>query len=264
MESKDKKYRELISYLKELKYVAIAFSAGVDSTFLLKAAKDALVENVIAYTVKTPYMDADEIEEAIEMTKKLGVKHKIIEADIIEEIKYNPENRCYLCKTFLFQKILEQAKLDHCIYVLDGTNFDDLGDFRPGMVALKELGIISPLLKLQFTKQDIRELSKDLDLKTFNKPANPCLLTRLNVGEKVSIEELLMIKKSEDYLRKLGFLEVRVRSYKGQARIEIKRQDMDRVLKQEVLDDISTKLKDIGYKYVSLDLAGYKMGNMNK
>lgn len=263
MNSKEK-YMSLVRYLKGLEKVLVAFSGGVDSTFLLKAAKDAIGENALAVTFNSPYIPSWEIEEAKEFTKDLAVKHLIINMPIINEIKDNPENRCYLCKKAVFRSAIDAAEKENIKYVLDGTNADDTRDYRPGMKALKELNIKSPLLELGFTKEDIRLISKELGLLTWDKPAYACLLSRIPYGEKIEIEKLKKIEKAEMYLMSLGFKAVRVRSHEDIARIEVPKNQRFKFLNEELLDDIVNNLKSYGFKYVTLDLEGYRTGSLNE
>ncbi len=257
------KYIELVSYLKGLKRVLVAFSGGVDSTFLLKAAKDALGDNAAAVTVNSPYIPSWEIEEAKEFTKKMGIKHDFIKVGIIDEIKNNPSDRCYLCKKAVFSMIKEKAINEGFDYVIDGTNLDDIKDYRPGIKALNELEIVSPLLECKITKSEVREMSKDLSLLTWNKPAGACLLTRIPFDTRLEIDDINRIEKAEKYLRDKGIAAVRVRSHGDLARIEIDPTIRDQLFNTDFLDEISITLKEYGFKYVTIDAAGYKMGSLN-
>lgn len=257
------KYIELVSYLKGLKRVLVAFSGGVDSTFLLRAAKDALGDNAAAVTVNSPYIPSWEIEEAKEFTEKMGIKHDFIKVGIIDEIKNNPSDRCYLCKKAVFSMIKEKAINEGFDYVIDGTNLDDIKDYRPGIKALNELEIVSPLLECKITKSEVREMSKDLNLLTWNKPAGACLLTRIPFDTRLEIDDINRIEKAEKYLRDKGIYAVRVRSHGDLARIEIDPTIRDQLFNTDFLDEISRKLKEYGFKYVTIDAAGYKMGSLN-
>ncbi len=258
------KYKYLINYLKGLDKVVVAFSGGVDSTFLLKAAKEALDNNVKAITIASPYIPKWEIEEAKELAKKIGVKHEIIEVPVSDEIRANPENRCYICKKIVFGMIKDIAKKQGFHYVLDGSNLDDTKDYRPGMKALKEIDIKSPLLDAKLTKAEIRKLSKELDLSTWDKPAYACLLTRIPYGNELKEEEFVRIEEAEKYLMSIGFRAVRVRSHGDVARIEVPKDDIKKLFDEELLEEISQRLKKVGFKYVSLDLEGYRMGSLNE
>lgn len=260
----DDKYIELINYLKGLGKVVLAFSGGVDSTFLLRVAKEALGENVKAVTILSPYIPKWEIAEAKYLVKDLGVEHEIIEAPIIDSIRYNPDDRCYLCKTAVFTKILDIAKKQGYNYVIDGTNFDDISDYRPGLRALKELKIKSPLLECKFTKAEIRKFSKELGLKTWDKPPYACLLTRIPYGNKLKEEDFEKIENAEKYMMSIGFRAIRVRCHGDLARIEVSRDDRHKLFDEKLLDTIAENIKKCGFKYVSLDLQGYRVGSFNE
>ncbi len=257
-------YEELVTYIKELEHVAVAFSGGVDSTFLAYAAKDALGDKAIAITIKSPYIPDWEIIEAKELAQQIGIKHIVLEATIDESINNNPANRCYLCKTVVFTKILEEAKAHGAKVVIDGSNFDDTKDYRPGLVALKELSISSPLMACEWTKDMIRAKSKEVNLATHDKPAYACLLTRIPYDTEITEEELVRIEKSEVYMMSKGFRAVRVRSHGDLARIEIAREKRKDLFDEDLLDDISEALKSFGYRYVSIEASGYSMGSFNK
>jgi len=258
------KYKELITYLKSLGKVVLAFSGGVDSTFLLKAAKEALGDNLKAITIMSPYIPKWEIAEAKELVKELGVNHEIIEAPIIESIKYNPEDRCYLCKTAVFSMIISVAKEQGYNYVIDGTNFDDISDYRPGLRALKELEVKSPLLECKLTKAEIRGFSKELGLKTWDKPSYACLLTRIPYGDELKVEAFEKIENAEKFMMSIGFRAVRVRCHGDLARVEVNRNDRNKLFDEDLLDTIASKIKEYGFKYVTLDLQGYRVGSFNE
>lgn len=259
----NEKYNELINYLKELDSVMLAFSGGVDSTFLLKAAKDALGSKVKAVTVSSPYIPKWEIEEAKELTAKLGIEHEILEVEISPEIAENPANRCYLCKLFIFSTIKKLAADQGFNYVIDGSNMDDLGDYRPGLVALRELEIISPMLKVELSKNEIRQLSKERNLPTWDKPAYACLLTRIPYGDALKTEDFRMIEEAEKYMINLGFRAVRVRKHGNLARIEVSKDKREKLFDIKLFDEISLEFKNLGFEYVTLDMQGYRMGSFN-
>lgn len=258
------KYTRLINYLKNLENVLIAFSGGVDSTFLLMAAKEALGNNVKAITIASPYIPKWEIEEARELAKKIGVSHKIIEVPINKEIKNNPQDRCYLCKKFIFSMIKDIAKEEGYKHVVDGSNFDDTKDYRPGLIALNELDIKSPLMECELTKNEIRELSQKLELETWDKPAYACLLTRIPYGKELKVQEFERIEKAEKYMMSIGFRAVRVRSHEDLARIEVRKEERKKLFDENLMDDISKNLKELGFRYVSLDMEGYRTGSFNE
>lgn len=261
----NQKYENLLAYIREKESLIIAFSGGVDSTFLLKAAKDALGDKVKAVTVHSPYIPTWEVDEAKEFVKQFNISHEMIELDFIDpSIMDNPKDRCYLCKKVIFCRILELAKEQKYSYVCDGTNFDDTKDYRPGMVALKELGVISPLLECGFTKAEIRDMSNTLGLPTWNKPAYACLMTRLPYDVRVSIADLRKIEAGELFMMNLGFKAVRVRHHGDLARIEVDPANRSSLFDVDLLDKIGQHFKSIGYTYVTLDVLGYAMGSFNE
>ncbi|WP_432663563.1 ATP-dependent sacrificial sulfur transferase LarE [Wukongibacter baidiensis] len=260
----NEKYSNLIDYLKTLDKVVLAFSGGVDSTFLLKAAKEALGENIKAVTILSPYIPKWEVEEAKELVKELNVEYEIVEVPIIDEIKSNPEDRCYLCKKAVFSMIQDIAKKEGYNYVIDGTNFDDLGDYRPGLKALGELDVKSPLLECELTKAEIRSLSKELGLNTWDKPPYACLLTRIPYGNELKVEDFEKIEEAEKYMMSIGFRAVRVRCHGDLARIEVNKEDRVKLFEEKILDEISCKLKEFGFSYVTMDLEGYRVGSFNE
>lgn len=259
----NEKYEDLKNYIKSLKKIAVAFSGGVDSTFLLKVCQDAIGKDVIAITVKAPYIPDREIKEVESIIKELKIEHYFLEFPMLEEIKYNPEDRCYICKTHVFSKIKEFSNRMGIDYVVDGSNLDDTKDYRPGMRALKELNIKSPLLECKLGKKDIREISKELGLITWDKPSYACLLSRIPYGEEIKLEELNKIEKGENYLAEAGFKGARIRSYGDLARIEVYNEQINNLLDKDVRKSIIEGLKNVGYKYVTLDLEGYRTGSMN-
>lgn len=252
----------LIEYLKGLKKVVLAFSGGVDSTYLLKVARAALGDEVIAITMRSPYIPRWELEEAKIMTHKLEVRHEFIDIGIPEKIKNHPKERCYLCKHYIFTKIKQRAD-DLGYQVIDGTNFDDTKDYRPGMKALSELGVKSPLLDCGYTKEDIRRESKELELPTWDKPAYACLLTRLPFGMTLEEKDFRMIEEAEKILFGHGIKAVRVRKHGTLARIEVGQYHLESLLDKDLLKIISQEIKKLGFEYVSLDMEGYKMGSFN-
>lgn len=257
------KYKQLIQYLQSLEKVAVAFSGGVDSTFLLMAAKQALENDVLGVTINAPYIPNWEIEEAVEFVSQNGIQHKIIAVEIPEYIQNNPPDRCYLCKKHLFTMIAKEARELGILYVLDGTNKDDEGDYRPGMVALKELGVLSPLREVGLTKAEIREISKEMNLPTWSKPAYACLLTRIPFDTEIKPDILKRIEEGEKFLFGKGLEGARLRSHGDLARIEINREKFSLLENSEFRNELVTKLKQLGYNYICLDLEGYKMGSFN-
>ncbi len=259
-----KKEKKLETILKTYKKVMVAFSGGLDSSFLLFFAKKILgKENTKAITIYSPYkMSKKSLIEAKNIAKSMEIEQKIIETDLPEKIKNNPIDRCYFCKKEIFSKIRKLADKEN--YVLcDGTNYDDLGDYRPGMQALKELGISSPLLEAELTKREIKSLAKKYKLPFWNKMPDACLITRLPNNTRIEISKIKMVEDAEDYIKNLGFKMVRVRLHENLARIEIGEKELKKILKKEILYKIDSKLKNLGFNYVTLDCSGYKMGSMN-
>ncbi len=265
MEKLLEKYEKLIEKLKSYEKAAIAFSAGVDSTFLLKAAKQALGENVIAITGRLVSFPDKEFAEAEDFCRENGISHVYADLDqmSIPGFSDNPIDRCYICKKALFTRFLEIASENGCAVLAEGSNADDITDYRPGLKALSELEIKSPLKDCGLTKAEIRELSKKLDLPTWNKPSMACLATRFPYSEKLTEEKIRMVGEAEDYLSEMGFKQVRVRYHGEIARIETDRALFEKLLKPEIMDDISSKLHLLGFRYVTLDLDGYVTGSMN-
>lgn len=262
----NQKLEFLKNRLRELESVAIAYSGGVDSNFLLKVASDVLGDNVIAITIHAMMHSTREIEESEEYAKSYNVKQILvgINHSYPKEFTNNNINRCYHCKTMVFNTIKDIAKDNNIKYVLDGTNIDDLSDYRPGLKALDELKIISPLKECKLTKEDIRNLSKDMNINTFNKPAFACLATRIPYGVEITNDRLRMIEKSEEYLVEVGFNQFRVRLHDDIARIEVGKDEIYKFFSNDLLDKTNNKLKEFGFKYVTLDMGGYQMGSMNK
>ncbi|WP_434578947.1 ATP-dependent sacrificial sulfur transferase LarE [Thermoanaerobacterium thermosaccharolyticum] len=262
----EEKYENLKKYIKELGSAVIAFSGGVDSTFLAKVCKDVLNDSCLAVTATSSTYPEREFKEALELAKEIDIRHKIIKSEEleIEGFSKNPIDRCYYCKSELFSKLKKVADDEGIEYVLDGTNADDMGDFRPGRRAAKELGVKSPLLECGFTKDDIREMSKRLGLPTWNKPAYACLSSRFPYGQEITSEKLSMVEKSEEYLLNLGFVGFRVRHHGDIARIELNPDQINMMLDENIRKKVVSKLKEIGFKYVSLDLEGYRTGSMNE
>lgn len=260
----DEKYKRLKEHIKSLKSVAVAFSGGVDSTFLLKVSHDILGDNAIAITVRSCLFPEREFYEADAFCKKEGIKQIVLECDplTIEGFRDNPANRCYLCKQKLFERILEVAEEHNMQYVLEGSNMDDTRDYRPGMKAVKELDIKSPLQDVNLYKQEIRELLKKLDLQTWDKPSFACLASRFVYGETITKEKLKMVEQAEQMLLDLGFHQVRIRIHGTMARIEVMPDEFENVLKYR--NEITEKLKVYGFSYVSLDMDGYRTGSMNE
>lgn len=258
--------KQLECHIEKIGSLAVAYSGGVDSTFLLKVAHDVLRDQVIAVTVRSSTYPEREFKEAAEFTRTAGIKHIIIQSEEleIEGFTDNPPNRCYLCKHELFSKIKEVAQKYNIKYIAEGSNIDDLGDYRPGMQAIKELGIISPLKDTGLGKDAIRKLSKQMELPTWDKPAFACLASRFPYGVKITRDKLAMVDRAEQYLLNLGFKQVRVRHHGDTARIEVAVAERLKFFDLELMDNIYKQFQKIGFAYTSLDLKGYRTGSMNE
>ena len=260
------KYEKLKSYIASLNKVVVAYSSGVDSTFLLYASSKALGSNAIAVTASSYLFPKRELTQALEYCNSLGIKHVITYPKelMIDGFSANPANRCYICKYDLFSKILDIANSEGTNHVLEGSNLDDEGDYRPGLKAIDELHILSPLRITGFTKNEIRELSSHFGLPTWDKPSFACLASRFPYGEEISEEKLRMVEEAEQYLYDLGFKQFRVRIHGTLARIELDPIDFPRILDDTLRTGVYTTLKNIGFSYISLDLKGYRTGSMNE
>lgn len=260
------KYEKLKSIIKDCGKIAIAFSGGVDSTFLTKVAKDVLGENAVAVTISSILVTDDELKEADDFCKVENIEHLIYKADVlsIPGFENNPPDRCYICKKAIFTNVKNLVGERGISVIAEGTNVDDDGDYRPGMRAIKELGVRSPLKEAGLTKAEIRELSCMLGLKTWNKPSCACLASRFAYGEVINKDKLDMIYSAECYIRSLGFEQFRVRLQDGIARIELRPADIQKFIENGIKDKVSEKLHALGFKYVSLDLDGYRLGSMNE
>ena len=257
------KYSVLVAFFRGLKTCAIAFSGGVDSAFLSYVAHEVLGKNALAITVQTPYTPSRERKDAKRFSDWLGIQHKILALPLPKEIITNPFDRCYLCKKKLYTEIIQFTKKLGFDKVVDGNNLDDESDYRPGLRALSELGIRSPLAEARLTKGEIRELSRQKGLPHWDKPAFACLLSRIPHNRKVTEAELKRIEQAEDYLIKSGFKQVRLRSHGDLARIEVPPEDRFRLFDETVMDTVSGKIRALGYRYVCLDMDGYRTGRMN-
>lgn len=261
-----RKYNALKSMMNGFGSVAVAFSGGVDSTFLLYAAKETLGDRVIAVTAQSCSFPKRELNEAKAFCEERQIRHFICESEEldIEGFSQNPKNRCYLCKHELFEKIQKIAEQEKITAIVEGSNLDDNGDYRPGLQAVAELGIKSPLRQIGFTKNDIRTLSRYLELPTWDKQSFACLSSRFVYGETISKEKLGMVDRAEQLLLDLGFHQVRVRIHDTMARIEVLPEEFVKLIAEDTRAKIITGFREYGFTYISMDLIGYRTGSMNE
>lgn len=264
MDELHRKYAALQEYLRELGSVAVAFSCGVDSAFLLTAAREILGDKAVAITARSCAFPDRELSEAREFCKERGIRHIVFDTNELEleDYRKNPKNRCYICKRSIFERLVSLAEENGLSAVAEGSNTDDEGDYRPGLQAVAELGVKSPLRAVGLGKAEIRRLSKEMGLPTWEKPSYACLATRFPYGEEITAEKLSMVDKAEQLLMDKGLLQVRVRIHGSMARIELLPEEFDKLLK--IREEIVEKFKGSGFTYVSLDLQGYRMGSMNE
>jgi pyridinium-3,5-biscarboxylic acid mononucleotide sulfurtransferase len=258
------KLTNLIEILKDMQSALLAFSGGADSTFLLKALQISGIK-ALAVTASSEIIPFHEVLAAEKIAKEAGVEHKVLRIGAFAEdfLKNTPE-RCFFCKAGLFKNLTETALSEGLRFVLDASNSDDLMDYRPGQRAASEYHVRSPLIEAGLSKSEVRELSRQLDLSTWDKPSSPCLATRIPYGRRITSKALKRIECAEDFLRSLGFQYVRVRDHGHVARIEIGEDEIEQVLRPGKRKIISETLRSLGYKFISLDLEGYKSGNMNR
>ena len=262
----NEKQDALESHFKSLKSVVVAFSGGVDSTLVLAVAHRVLGDNrVLAVTARSESLAARELLGAKQVAANIGVEHLILKTDEMSSPKYreNPVNRCYHCKSELYSKLAAIAGQRNFSHIVNGINRDDLGDHRPGIVAAKEFGVLSPLSQAGFGKSDVRELSRQLGLTTAEKPAMPCLSSRVPYGQPITPEKLMMIERAEDHLLSLGFTQLRVRHHGETASIELLKEELPEILKGNVIESVRRQFQQIGFKDVTLDSEGFRSGKLN-
>ena len=262
----DAKFQRLTQLLGESERLLVAFSAGVDSTFLLKAAHMAIGARAIALTAASPTVPPGELDAAKNFAESLGCRHIVLDSHELTNPSFsqNPVNRCFFCKDELYRISRAEADKLGIETIVDGTNLDDLKDHRPGLKAAEEWGVRHPLVEAEMTKEDIRRFSRELNLPTWDKPSSPCLSSRFPYGTEINLERLKQVGNCEVFMKQLGFREFRVRYHGNLARIEVSQNEIDRLFDKSIREAIVNKFKEVGFKFVSLDLQGFRSGSLNE
>ena len=257
---------DLVDILSKMDRVIIAYSGGVDSAFLAAVANEVLGNNALSVTAVSPSLAPSELEEAQSLAQDLGLNYRTINTNEIEREDYSANNpdRCFFCKDELYSHLIKFCGEENYSFVVNGTNVDDLGDYRPGLDAATQYGVRSPLVEANLEKKDIRVLSREMGLPTWDKPAQACLSSRIPYGTMVTVEALTTIAKAEKYLREKGFKQLRVRHHENIARIEISADDFDVLTSEPLRTDVPSYFKSLGYSYVTLDLEGFRSGSLNE
>ena len=260
------KRSDLVNILEQMRSVIVAYSGGVDSAFLAAVANEALGRKALSVTAVSPSLAPSELDEATDLANRIGLNFMTIETNEIDRPDYQANNpdRCFFCKDELYTHLVRFAEEESFDSIVNGTNVDDLGDYRPGIEAAKQYGVRSPLVEAELTKDDIRALSRDMDLPTWDKPAQACLSSRIPYGTTVTVEALTKIAKAEQFLRSKGFKQLRVRHHDTIARIEIEPSDFNAITSEPLRSEINQEFKNIGYSYITLDLDGFRSGSLNE